>query len=54
MQLFDGRKKSKNEVIKTQKGMPQKEHPHVKNILPCQKTIFKRLVLNLNSCTTVE
>ena len=54
MQLFDGRKKSKNEVIKTKKGMSQKEHPHVKNILPCQRPIFKRLVLNLNSCTTVE
>lgn len=54
MQLLDGRKKSKNVVTKTKKGMPQKEHPHVKNILPCQRPIFKRLVLNLNSCTTVE
>ncbi len=29
MQLFDVRKKSKNEETKTKKGMPQKEHPHV-------------------------
>ena len=54
MQLFDGRIKSKNVVTKTKKGCPKRSIPMFKNILPCQRAIFKRLVLNLNSCTTVE